>query len=150
MRISITILVVALLAACASNDARNGTGGLALNLESPPTEPGEEVSLVLRNRSAFQVGYNLCTARLSHQRGGQWVPVGARRDCTMELQMLEPGDEDSYDLELPEELAGGSYRFSTRVEVGGTRIEEIYSPAFQMPEPAPIDTLETEAEDTAS
>jgi hypothetical protein len=140
MRISITILVVAVLAACASNDAPNTTSGLTLDFETTPSEPAEEVALVLRNGSALQVGYNLCTSRLSHQRGGQWVLVGSRGECPAEQQVLEPGGEDSYDFELPEELDGGSYRFSLRVEVGGTRIEEIYSPAFPLPESTPPDS----------
>jgi len=150
MRISITILVIAVLTACASNDAQDRTRGLALGFQPTPSEPGEEVALVLTNGSASQVGYNLCTSRLSHQRGGQWVLVGSRRDCTTEQQMLEPGGEDSYGFELPEELAGGSYRFSMRVEVGGTRIEEIYSPTFRMPESTPPDTAEADAENPAS
>jgi hypothetical protein len=149
MRISITILVVAVLAACTSNDAQNRTNGLSLDFEPTPSEPGEEVALVLRNGSALQAGYDLCTSRLSHQRGGQWVLVGSRRDCTTEQQVLEPGGEDSYDFELPEELDGGSYRFSMRVEVGGTRIEEIYSPTFLIPEPTPPDTAGAEAENPA-
>lgn len=150
MRISIIILVVALLAACSSNGTQTGTRGLTLDFEPTPSEPGEEVALVLRNGSAFQVGHNLCTSRLSHQRGGQWVLVGSRRDCTTEQQVLEPGDEESYDFELPEELDGGSYRFSMRVAVGGTRIEEIYSRTFRMPESTPPDTADAEAENPAS
>lgn len=142
MRISITILVVVLLTACSSNDAQNRAGGLALDFESLPSEPGEEVSLVLRNGSGVQVGYNLCTSRLSHERGGHWIVADSRRNCPAEQQVLEPGSEDSYDFELPEELDGGSYRVSMRVELGGTRIEEIHSPTFQMPEPIPADTTE--------
>lgn len=145
MRISITVLVVAVLAACASNDAQSRTSGLALAVEPTPSGPGEEIALVLRNGSSSQVGYNLCTARLSQQRGEHWVVVDPRRDCTAEQQALEPGAEDRYDLQLPAELDGGSYRFSVRVEVGGTRIEEIYSPSFQMPEPAQPDTADAEA-----
>jgi hypothetical protein len=150
MRISITILVVVVLAACGSNDAQNRTRGLALGFEPTPSEPGEEVALILRNGSALQISYDLCTARLSQQRGGGWVLVGSRRDCTTERQVLEPGAEDSDDFELPEELDGGSYRFSMRVEVGGTRIEEIYSPTFRIPESTLPDTADAEPENNAS
>ncbi len=144
MRISIVILAVALLAACTSNGAQNSTRGLALELESTPSEPGAEVALVLRNGSSARVGYNLCTSRLSHQRGGNWVPADSRPACTTEQQVLDPGGEDRYSLELPAELNGGSHRFSMRVQVGDTRIEEIYSPAFQMPEPAPPESADAE------
>jgi len=150
MRISITILLVTVLAACASNDPQNGTSGLALDFEGSPAEPGEGVSLILRNGSGLQVSHNLCSSRLSHQRSGQWVLVGSMGDCPAERDVLEPGGEASYDVELPEELDGGSYRFSSRVEVGGTRIEEIYSRVFQMPEPAPADSAEVEAEGPAA
>ena len=146
MRISVIILVVALVGGCGSNDARDG---LALALESPPSQAGEEVTLILRNGSDSQVGYNLCTARLSRQRAGQWVLVDSRSSCPPDQQMLEPRDEDTHSVQLPEELEGGSYRFSMRVEVGGTRIQEIHSPTFQMPETTP-DTTATVAEPPAS
>jgi hypothetical protein len=142
MRISIIILVVALLAACGSNGAPNSTRGLALGFEQPPAAAGEEVTLVLRNGSGSELGYNLCTSRLSHQRGGQWVPVGSRGNCPADQQRLQAGAEDTYGTQVPEDLGGGSYRYSLRVEVGGTRVEEIYSPTFQLPEVAPADTTE--------
>ncbi len=146
MRISIVILSVAVLTACASNDAQNRTSGLALNFEPIPSEPGEQVALVLRNGSPLQVGYDLCTARLSQERGGNWVLIGPRKNCTEEQQTLDPQGEDRYDFELPAAMAGGSYRFSVRVGVGDTRIEEIYSPAFRIPEPVQPDSADAGSE----
>ena len=69
----------------------------------------------------------------------------SRRDCEAEMQVLQPGGEDRYDVALPEALAGGSHRFSTRVQVGDARIEEVYSPAFLMPEPTPPDSADAES-----
>ena len=146
MRISTTLLVVALLAACASDDPQNGSSELALDFETLPSAPGEEVSLILRNGSDFQVSYNLCASRLSHQSGEEWVSGGLLGECTMERETLEAGGEDSYEFALPEELDGGNYRIIARVEVDGSRTEEVYSPTFQMPEPMPQDTTEAEAE----
>jgi hypothetical protein len=139
-----SILLVAALAACGSGDPQN-TRGLALGVGSAPPEPGEEVSLVLQNGTTVEVTYNPCTARLTQQRGEHWVSVASHRGCSPERQTLVAGEQGSIDFPLPENLAGGSYRFSMRVEVGGGRIQEIYSRPLQMPEPIPADTAEANA-----
>jgi hypothetical protein len=139
MRIAFTVLVVALVAACASSEARDRTPGLALDIQPTPSAAGAEVSLVLRNGSSAQLGYNLCTARLSQLRGDHWLVIDSRPNCTEEQQTLQPGAEASYDVTLPAGLGGGSYRYSLRTQVGDSRIEEIYSRSFNLPEPPPAE-----------
>lgn len=146
MRSSITVLVLTLLTACASNDAQNRTPGLALDFEPTPTAAGEEISLVLRNGSSSPLGYNLCTARLSQEARGNWVIADSRPDCPAEQQTLAPGAEATYDVTIPDALAGGTFRFSLRTQVGDSRVEEIYSRSFTLPEPPAADSAAVDGE----
>lgn len=90
--------------------------GVAFEVRPASPTPGQRVTLVLRNSGAGTLGYNLCTSALTRQAAATWDPVPSDRVCTMELRSLEPGNEDTFDLELPLDLQPGTYRFETRVE----------------------------------
>jgi hypothetical protein len=119
------ILALALALGCrasaeqgaATPEGAAATGpGVALAVEPGRAAPGEEVELVLRNGSDGAVGYNLCTSVLEREAESGWEAVPSDRVCTMELRMLEPGQDARFRLELPPDLAPGTYRFLTRVE----------------------------------
>jgi hypothetical protein len=77
---------------------------------------GETVTLVLENRSAAAVGYNLCASSLERLAGEEWQSVPSDRMCTMELRTLPDGEDATYPMGLPPDLAPGEYRFRTTVE----------------------------------
>lgn len=121
-RLAVAGAMLVLAAGCAPNAAAPGTGaggaGLELNVQPQPARIGQEVELTLVNRSARQVGYNLCPSVLQRQVGGQWQPatIAFTEVCTMELRILEPGASASFRHPLPTGLQPGTYRFWAGVE----------------------------------
>lgn len=134
MRTFTAMLMIAIAAACQSGSEGGADAGaegrppapdvtpeppasdVVLRVEPDRTAPGETVELVLHNGSQGGIGYNLCTSALERRVGEGWEPVPSDRVCTMELRMLEPGQDARYPLELPQDLAAGTYRASTNVE----------------------------------
>ncbi|HEX2187299.1 MAG TPA: immunoglobulin-like domain-containing protein [Longimicrobiaceae bacterium] len=106
---------------------------LALTVEPDAVRPADTVTLTLRNGTAAEVGYNLCSSTLERRADGAWQTVPSDRICTRELRILMPGQEASYPLELQPGLAPGEYRFSTGVEqmTAGGR-QEVASEPFQV------------------
>ncbi|MBW3554062.1 MAG: hypothetical protein KY466_11150 [Gemmatimonadetes bacterium] len=111
LRAGLTI-VMALLWACGpSGSARDRSGDASLTVEPEVAQPGDSVVLLLRNTSREAIGYNLCTSRLERRDEGDWLRLPPDRVCTMELRTLPPGEVARYALELPADLAAGSYRY---------------------------------------
>ena len=79
------------------------------------------MTLTLDNESAGTIGDNLCASGLERGSGVGWQPVPENRLCTMELRTLQPRNEISEELRLPETLASGDYRYTTTVERIETR-----------------------------
>lgn len=103
--------------ACAQSESREPENGVVTLRHSPERPvPGGRVTLILRNGSTGTVGYNLCTSALTQELATGWEAVPSDRVCTMELRLLDPGQEDEFVLELPGDLDPGSYRFETVVE----------------------------------
>jgi hypothetical protein len=99
---------------------------------SAPAEakPGSGVNLELRNGSAEQIGYNLCTSTLESAAGRE-MPTS--QVCTMELRMLEPGATATYRFTLPVNMLDGSYRFVTQVHwMDEGRMAAVRSNAFEV------------------
>lgn len=90
--------------------------GLRFSVEPATAAPGATVTLVLRNGSPRQLGYNLCMSGLEQRQGNGWRPVVGTAVCTAELRLLTPGQEARFQRRLPPTLATGEYRFGTRVE----------------------------------
>ena len=90
------------------------SGTISLTAAPARTAAGETMTLTLRNGSARQIGYNLCTSRLE-TAGGRSVP--SDRVCTMELRLLGPAQLASYRYELPQRLDAGRYRFTTGIDI---------------------------------
>lgn len=118
--LTLTLLAVAFVA-CTTTGSGAGSNGVTMTVTPERAEPGDSVTLVLRNDSQDELGYNLCTSGLLRRTDGDaWEPVPSDRACTRELRMLSPRQRATYDLDLPAGLAPGTYRFETNVQ----RIEQ--------------------------
>jgi hypothetical protein len=74
------------------------------------------VTLLLRNETPHQIGYNLCASALEHRSGTSWRTEPLEGVCTLELRIVPPGQVARYERKLPTNIAGGEYRFRTSVE----------------------------------
>lgn len=117
MRLIAFCSALLLLACNPSMESEASTDPLRLRVDPETAAPGDSVTLVLQNDTSDDVGYNLCNSALQVRSGDAWEPVPSDRVCTMELRMLTPGNEDSFTLQLPTDLAPGEYRFTTSIEV---------------------------------
>lgn len=129
-----TLFLALLLTACGTASqpgAAPGEAALAISPERP--QPGQSLTLMLTNRSTDGIGYNLCTSELVREEASGWVPVPTDRICTMELRLLNPEEEATFDLDLPPDLPPGTYRFETRVELTGTGgMDTLSTPPFEL------------------
>lgn len=89
-----------------------------LSVEASAFAPGAPVTLVLENRSAEQIGFNLCFHAIERRSGAEWVPQPDSRICTTHLNLLDPGATARHDAELPA-LADGEYRFRVALHLMG-------------------------------
>jgi hypothetical protein len=119
MRVPTLIVAAVLLGAC-TTVPRTMNDGIILRHTPEQPAPGDAVMLILDNGSAEVLGYNLCTSTLSRQVGAEWEPLRSDRVCTLELRSLEPGQQAQFPIDLPHDLAPGTYRFHTTVERFGT------------------------------
>ena len=115
-RLASALAIVLGTYACTSMHPATSSSDVRLRIEPTAAAPGDSVALVLDNGSAEIVGYNLCTTTLDRRSGEAWEPVASDRVCTMELRMLQPGQEARITLALPADLAPGEYRAVTGVE----------------------------------
>ena len=135
MRISLRPFAAALLtstffaAGCASSSTSPPADSLTLRAEAD--SPATSVGLVMTNRSADRLGYNLCPSTVERRTGDAWRTLPSERVCTMELRTMEPGGQATYTLRLEEPLAAGQYRVKASVErmERGTRLA-VYSNTF--------------------
>src|SRR5690606_32748356 len=92
IRMFLTALAPALIAACMSTGSQNPPQSITLSITPDRLAPGGTATLTLRNGSEETVGYNLCASSLFRQAGADaWEPVPEDRFCTMELRTLPPG-----------------------------------------------------------
>jgi hypothetical protein len=69
--------------------------------------------LMLDNGAPHRIGYNLCASALQRRTATGWSE-GMTDICTMQLNVLEPGADATY--EKRPELTAGEYRYVTRIE----------------------------------
>lgn len=111
------VLAAGLLwAGCSNVDGSRQSSDVAFTTDDDTYSAGDEVVLTLRNLYDQPIGYNLCSSGLQRDVNGEWEPVVEDRICTMQLDILEPGEVDSYAVELPDTLADGSYRYNTSIQ----------------------------------
>lgn len=116
----------------------------AIGCEKRLTEPqvanrvqveGETVApggfLLVRHRNTFGVafGVNECSRGLERRVGDEWVPLPPElRMCPGALQVLQPGEETTWHLDVPTDAADGTYRFTLRAYA----VNEALDPANQV------------------
>lgn len=114
------LLLALLLATACTTTAQTGAedGAVTLRVEPAAVSAGDSLKLVLENGLDEAVGYNLCTSGLEWRRGEAWAPIPSDRICTMELRILEPGQQADFAFVMPErpQLPAGEYRAVTGVE----------------------------------
>lgn len=116
MRYPTVILLGVTLGACMTA-GRGATSDVSLIVTPERAAPGDTVTLVLRNDSDDTLGYNLCTSSLSRRtESDTWDTVPSDRACTLELRSLSPRQRATLRIDLPQDLAPGTYRFETAVE----------------------------------
>lgn len=113
----ILMLIAVAPIACTTVGSGTASNGVSLMVTPESAEPGDTMTLILRNDSQDELGYNLCTSELSRQAADDtWNPVPSDRACTMELRSLSPRQRATFRVDLPADLEPGTYRFATRFE----------------------------------
>jgi hypothetical protein len=135
MRAMVSVLAVAGSACVSADPAQRASAPANLQVSPLEARAGGEVMLTLENRTASELGYNLCPAVLDRRTADGWEqwPVSPAEICTMELRTLGPESSSSYRHTLPRRLDPGEYRFRTFIEapLGGDRIE-VSSSSFEV------------------
>lgn len=116
MRYALPVLIASLAACGPSTEPGEAASDVSLTVDPGVISPGDSIELTLTNRSASQIGYNLCNSPLQRRDGSSWEPVPSDQPCTMELRILEPDGVTRYAIDVPTDLAPGEYRFVTTVE----------------------------------
>ncbi len=102
-----------------------------LTVDQASYQPGDSVTLTLRNRSLARLGYNLCRVDLRAADGSQ-VDDQAEGACPAILVFLESGASTTGRGRLPAVLPEGGYLYRTSVEGSDGQNETLDSPAFRV------------------
>lgn len=131
-------LALAALAFLGGCDAFGPSGAVRLEASAEAYRPGDEASVSLVNDSGAEVGFSFCLSLdLEARSGGRWVlaaeNVGRLEDsaCVMIRTGLSPGERAEGRARLPADLAPGTYRLATLVEVRD-RYRRVASAAFEV------------------
>ena len=90
--------------------------------------------LMLDNGAPHRIGYNLCHSALERRTGPTWSQAGTTDACTMELRILNPGHDATFEKQLPGDLPAGEYRYVTSIESPlGTSQNGVTSNPFRVP-----------------
>jgi hypothetical protein len=133
MRIVLSAVTILLSACSPSMQTGDPATDVRLTVEPTPAAAGDSVVLTLHNGTAGQIGYNLCTSSLERQTAGGWEAIPSDVVCTMELRILEAGQEATWRTALPAGLSPGEYRYTTGIEAmptGGRHV--IASSSFRL------------------
>jgi hypothetical protein len=109
--------VTILLGACSpSMQTGDPASDVRLTVEPMPAAAGDSVVLTLHFGTAGQVGYNLCTSSVERQTAAGWEAIPSDVVCTMELRVLEGGQEATWRTAVASGLSPGEYRYTTGIE----------------------------------
>lgn len=114
MKARAAVVVLLIGAASASADLRaQGAYAPVIETEQEQYEAGEVAALRLHNPLDEPVGFNACTWTLERRGDEGWkaAPFEDARICTMELEMLAPGESATPEFGLDDRLPAGKYRF---------------------------------------
>ncbi len=108
-----------------------GASQITFQAERSTYRRGDTATIVLRNGTDQQLGYNLCHSSRELRTGDSWKRFSPLRICTMELRVLAPGAETRHKEPITGEWQAGEYRIVTVVERmrSGDR-GEIFTPPF--------------------
>lgn len=109
----------------------HGADGIVWEAQRSTYRRGDTATIVLRNRTDQQLGYNLCFSARELRTGASWTRFSPLRICTMELRILAPGAETFLKEPITAEWQPGEYRMVTSVERIRSRDRgEIFTPPF--------------------
>ena len=113
------------------NAERSELEGMHVTLatNSKTYSPGDEITVILVNRSRTPFGYNLCRAGLDRYIEDDWRQVQATlvEACTAELRTLYPGQRAAFSFRTERVLRRGQYRIRAVLSdtPRGTRVTAI-------------------------
>ena len=149
MRTHVLVLIALVTVACQPNpqpDATSAPAGSTTSSRSAgvtvvadkATYPrNAAVNLRLTNNTADTLGFNRCSSRTVERQSGQtWAAIPEPgRMCTMELQLLKPGETQTITVSVPANVEAGTYRISisfNRQSSAATSAVRGTSQAFQI------------------
>ena len=110
-----------LVAGCRDATAPLLLDGPVIEARTVSVVPGEPVSIRIENPTAHQWGFNLCSnARVQRSEGGAWVTLPSLAICTMEIQLLLPGQQLDAQVPIPMGATTGVYRVLIEFSRDGT------------------------------
>lgn len=116
MRSTVAALLATTVAACATNPPVADPGdsradGATVTTTASSYTPGSRVGLRITNNTGSTLGYNACTRTIEHNNNGNWSPIPEpNRMCTMQINLIEPGQTRSDATDLPNSMPVGTYR----------------------------------------
>lgn len=97
------------LAACGSSTLSSLR--LDITADKPQYTAGSPVMLTIRNLGDQPVLYSFCAAEIQRRTATGWVSAGAQFvSCMPPVQSIAPGASATEPVELPPNLAAGTYR----------------------------------------
>lgn len=131
MRAGIAVAAALALGGCMSpppesaahTGASGAPRGIMLTTDRQTYAAGEDVTLILRNETGYELGHNMCSdSVLERREDGHWVEesLEPRDPCTALLALMPPGGTAAQAFLLHPQLPEGEYRFRTSLEHMGS------------------------------
>jgi hypothetical protein len=113
------------------------TAGVTFSVQDTSFKQGDTIAVVLKNESAYTLGYNLCLVDLERKENTGWKTVQRFPNdaaCIAVLKALEPRTEANGYQIVYAFIQPGLYRFRGSVDlpVGGGRQVSIVSNSFRI------------------
>lgn len=116
MRFVLSAATIILCACSTGMQSGDPAADVHLTVQPATAAAGDSIVLTLHNGTDGQLGYNLCASSLSRRTADGWTAVPTDVVCTMELRLLEDGQQATYRTTLPRGLSPGEYRYNTAIE----------------------------------
>jgi hypothetical protein len=93
------------------------TGVVMLTLDKTGYAPGASAVMTITSQRADTLGYNPCSSRsVELETPTGWVVhPEPNRMCTMELRLLQPGETQTAQTDVPADVTAGTYRIVLRL-----------------------------------
>jgi hypothetical protein len=118
MRVALALLIVALLTAC-ENPFGPDDGGVVFAVEAESYTPGDVIRGELRNTSLEGIAQNLCFSTYERKHLFSWREATGLYElsCVTKTFPLEAGGVAQFTSRVPANLAEGTYRLRTTIEL---------------------------------